>query len=50
MRVTSILLDIDSPGGVAVGPFEMAEMIFKGRSKKPIYSYIGEMDHRSLIG
>lgn len=39
--VTSILLDIDSPGGVAVGPFEMAEMIFKGRSKKPIYSYIG---------
>jgi ClpP class serine protease len=40
-EVTSILLDIDSPGGVAVGPFEMAEMIFKGRSKKPIYSYIG---------
>ena len=40
-EVTSILLDIDSPGGVAVGPFEMAEMIFKARSKKPIYSYIG---------
>ena len=40
-EVTSILFDIDSPGGVAVGPFEMAEMIFKGRSKKPIYSYIG---------
>ena len=40
-EVTSILLDIDSPGGVAVGPYEMAEMIFKGRSKKPIYSYIG---------
>jgi len=39
--VTSILLDIDSPGGVAVGPYEMAEMIFKARSKKPIYSYIG---------
>jgi len=39
--VESILFDIDSPGGVAVGPFEMAEMIFKGRSKKPIYSYIG---------
>ena len=40
-EVTSILFDIDSPGGVAVGPFEMAEMIFKGRSKKPVYSYIG---------
>lgn len=40
-EVTSILLDIDSPGGVAVGPFEMTEMIFKARSKKPIYSYIG---------
>ena len=44
-EVTSILLDIDSPGGVAVGPFEMAEMIFKVRSdksqRKPIYSYIG---------
>ena len=40
-EITSILLDIDSPGGVAVGPYEMAEMIFKGRSKKPIYSYIG---------
>ena len=40
-EVTSILLDIDSPGGVAVGPYEMAEMIFKGRAKKPIYSYIG---------
>lgn len=44
-EVTSILFDIDSPGGVAVGPFEMAEMIFKVRSdksqRKPIYSYIG---------
>ena len=40
-KVTAILLDIDSPGGVAVGPFEMAEMIYKARSHKPIYSYIG---------
>lgn len=39
--VKSILFDIDSPGGVAVGPFEMAEMIYKARSQKPIYSYIG---------
>jgi len=39
--VKSILFDIDSPGGVAVGPFEMAEMIFNARSQKSIYSYIG---------
>jgi ClpP class serine protease len=39
--VKAILFDIDSPGGVAVGPFEMAEMIYNARSKKPIYSYIG---------
>lgn len=40
-EVKAILFDIDSPGGVAVGPFEMAEMIFSARSQKPIYSYIG---------
>lgn len=39
--IKAILFEIDSPGGVAVGPFEMAEMIFNARSKKPIYSYIG---------
>ncbi|MDA0902648.1 MAG: S49 family peptidase [Proteobacteria bacterium] len=39
--VKSILFDIDSPGGVAVGPFEMAEMIYNARGQKPIYSYIG---------
>ena len=39
--VKAILFDIDSPGGVAVGPFEMAEMIFNARLEKPIYSYIG---------
>ena len=39
--VKSILFDIDSPGGVAVGPFEFAEMIYNARGKKPIYSYIG---------
>lgn len=40
-QVNSILLDIDSPGGVAIGPLEMAEMIFNARSKKPIWSYVG---------
>ena len=39
--VKSILFDIDSPGGVAVGPFEFAEMIYNARGRKPIYSYIG---------
>ena len=39
--VESILFDIDSPGGVAVGPFEFAEMIYNARGQKPIYSYIG---------
>ncbi len=39
--VKAILFDIDSPGGVAVGPMEMAEMIYNARSQKPIYSYIG---------
>ena len=39
--VKSILFDIDSPGGVAVGPFEFAEMIYNARGGKPIYSYIG---------
>ena len=39
--VKSILFDIDSPGGVAVGPFEFAEIIYNARGRKPIYSYIG---------
>ena len=39
--VKSILLDIDSPGGVAIGIAEVADMIYEARDKKPIYSYIG---------
>ena len=38
--VKSILLDIDSPGGVAIGIAEVADMIYEARSKKPIFSYI----------
>ena len=37
----AILFDIDSPGGVALGPSEMADAIFKARGKKPIWSYVG---------
>ena len=40
-HIKSILLDIDSPGGVAIGIAEVADMIYEARSKKPIYSYIG---------
>jgi ClpP class serine protease len=37
--VRAILLDIDSPGGVATGPAEMAEIIRK--CQKPVWSYVG---------
>ena len=37
----AILFDVDSPGGVALGPAEMADAIFKARGKKPIWSYVG---------
>lgn len=40
-QVKSILFDVDSPGGVALGPMEMAQAIFKARGKKPIWSYVG---------
>ncbi len=40
-QVKAILFDIDSPGGVALGPQEMADAIFKARGKKPIWSYVG---------
>ena len=39
--VHAILLDIDSPGGVAVGPSEMADVIRKATQKKPIWAYVG---------
>lgn len=40
-EIKAILFDIDSPGGVATGPAEMAEIIFNARKKKPIWAYIG---------
>jgi ClpP class serine protease len=40
-KVRAIVLNIDSPGGVASGINELAEMIFAGRSRKRIVSYIG---------
>lgn len=40
-EVKAILFDIDSPGGVALGPAEMAQTIFNSRGAKPIWSYVG---------
>lgn len=39
--VKAILLDIDSPGGVATGTSEMAEMIHKIAADKPVWAYVG---------
>lgn len=40
-KVKSIVLNIDSPGGVASGINELAEMIHAARSQKRIVAYIG---------
>lgn len=42
-EVKAILLDIDSPGGVAVGTSEMAEIINKAKEKKTIWAYSGRV-------
>jgi len=39
--VRAILLDIDSPGGVAVGTSEMAELVHKIAAEKPVWAYVG---------
>lgn len=39
--IRGIILDIDSPGGVAVGTSEIAELIHKVASIKPIWAYVG---------
>lgn len=39
--VKAILLDVDSPGGVAVGTSEMAELIHKIAADKPVWAYVG---------
>ncbi|SED11967.1 serine protease, ClpP class [Pseudomonas saponiphila] len=40
-KVKAIVLNIDSPGGVASGINELAELIYAGRDRKRIVSYIG---------
>lgn len=39
--VRAILLDIDSPGGVAVGQSEMADIIRRACATKPVWAYVG---------
>mgnify|MGYP000846021320 CR=1 FL=1 len=39
--IKSIVLNIDSPGGVASGMNELANLIYQGREKKKIVAYIG---------
>ncbi|HCK4321397.1 TPA: S49 family peptidase [Pseudomonas aeruginosa] len=39
--VRSIILNIDSPGGVASGINELAELVYEGRKRKRIVTYAG---------
>lgn len=40
-RISSILLNLDSPGGEANGCSEFADMVFASRGIKPIVAYVG---------
>ncbi len=39
--IHAILLDVDSPGGVANGPSELADIIRRASNTKPIWAYVG---------
>lgn len=40
-EVSSIILDVDSPGGEITFISEFAEQIYKARSRKPVLTYVG---------
>jgi len=40
-QVKAIVLNIDSPGGEVTGINELADMVYAGRSRKPIKAYVG---------
>lgn len=40
-KIDSILLDIDSPGGIVSGVNEASSIITKAGEQKPLYSYVG---------
>ncbi|MDX1602019.1 MAG: S49 family peptidase [Salinimicrobium sediminis] len=39
-EITSIILDIDSPGGSVTGLSEMSDLIFNARGEKPIIAFV----------
>lgn len=41
--IKSVLINFDSPGGVAFGPGEMAELIYAATRKKPVTAYVSGM-------
>lgn len=41
--VSSIVLDMDSPGGEATGINELSDLIYQARVRKPIKAYVGGM-------
>lgn len=49
-KVKSVLLDIDSPGGVAAGMYEASTEIAALRGKKPIWSYANDMMASAAYG
>jgi signal peptide peptidase SppA len=42
-KVKAVLLNVDSPGGSALGVNELAEAVYQARGKKPIIAYVGGM-------
>lgn len=48
--IRAIILDFDSPGGIAVGPAEMADMIFNAREASQSSHMLAETAARQLIG
>lgn len=42
-KVKSIILDIDSPGGEAVGAMETAALVRKAQEEKPVYAMVNGM-------
>ncbi len=41
--IPAIVLDINSPGGVAIGISEMSELIYDARKRKPVYAYVNHL-------
>ena len=41
--IDAIILDVDSPGGVAFGPAEFAEQVRAAGQRKPVIAYVGGM-------